>query len=291
MTKKVNTAVHHAFVEHTLLTKVVAYIIVKFPNMKGPKTHITYLRSHCFLFTILFLFFFSMSTQSDSVSASECVILLHGLARTSSSMNKLEKRLNKENYSVINVDYPSRQKKIEELAEIAVNEGLEFCRKEKALRIHFVTHSLGGILVRYYLASQKIPEMGRIVMLAPPNQGSRVVDKFSGYPGYGVINGPAGYQLGTDENSIPLQLGPADFELGIIAGNKTINLILSTAFDESNDGKVAVKDTQLEGMTDFLVVPYAHPFIMDSNEVIDQVLYFLRHGFFIKNKEVFSGPE
>ena len=122
-------------------------------------------------------------------------------------------------------------------------------------------------------------------MLAPPNQGSKVVDKFSKMPGYELLNGPAGYQLGKDNKSIPLKLGPANFEVGIIAGDRTINLILSTAFDEPNDGKVAVEDTKLEGMKDFLVVHRTHPFIMQGDEVIDQVLYFLEHGCFKKSEK------
>jgi triacylglycerol lipase len=210
----------------------------------------------------------------------ECVILLHGLARTSASMNKIETKLIDEGYIVINVDYPSRHRKIEELSEIAVAEGLDYCRQESSWRIHFVTHSLGGILIRYYLSLQQIPELGRVVMLAPPNQGSEVVEEFSGYPGYELLNGPAGYQLGKDDKSIPLKLGPADFEVGIIAGDRTINLILSTAFETPNDGKISVEEARLEGMKDFLVVHHSHPFIMKSDEVIDQVLHFLRYGYF-----------
>lgn len=229
---------------------------------------------------------FSASSQADQLSpGKECVILLHGLARTSDSMNTMADRLTMHGYRVVNLDYPSRHKKIEDLSKLAITEGLECCRRQGVKRIHFVTHSLGGILVRHYLAHQLIPELGRVVMLAPPNQGSKVVDKFSNMPGYRLINGPAGYQLGTDENSIPLKLGPADFEVGIIAGDRTVNFLLSTAFDEPNDGKVAVEDTKLEGMRDFLVVHRTHPFIMQGDEVVEQVVYFLQNGYFKHNIE------
>lgn len=221
----------------------------------------------------------------ESEQQGECVILLHGLARTSASMSTMAERLREAGYTVRNKDYPSRHNRIEEIAGPAVEDGLKFCRNQKAKRIYFVTHSLGGILVRYYLSRNKIPELGRVVMLAPPNQGSKVVDKFSSMPGFKLINGPAGYQLGTDKNSIPLQLGPADFEVGIIAGDYTINFILSTAFDEPNDGKVAVDDTKLDGMKDFIVVHRSHPFIMQGGEVIEQVKYFLLHGRFNKNEQ------
>lgn len=213
----------------------------------------------------------------------ECVILLHGLARTSASMGDMEERLISEGYRVINVDYPSRHKRIEELSPLAIKKGLDFCRLNTAKKIHFVTHSLGGILVRYYLSKRPIPELGRVVMLAPPNKGSNVVDQFSDYPGYDLLNGPAGQQLGKDDKSIPLQLGPADFAVGIIAGDRSINLILSTAFDEPNDGKVSVEDTKLEGMKDFLVVHHSHPFIMESEDVIDQTVHFLKKGHFSVN--------
>jgi len=195
-------------------------------------------------------------------------------------MRTIAKKLGERGYMVINVNYPSRHYKIEELTDIALLAGLEFCRGHGAEKIHFVTHSLGGILVRYYLARHKIEELGRVVMLAPPNKGSKVVDRFAGMPGYRFVNGPAGYQLGTDANSIPRQLGPANFEVGIITGDRTINLILSSVFDEPNDGKVAVEEAKLEGMKDFLVVHRTHPFIMQGSEVIDQVLNFLELGYF-----------
>ena len=147
-------------------------------------------------------------------------------------------------------------------------------------RVHFVTHSMGGILVRFYLANHRLVNLGRVVMLSPPNQGSETVDKLANMPGFGWLNGPAGQQLGTDENSLPNRLGPADFELGIITGNRSINLILSTMIPGPDDGKVAVERAKLAGMADFLVVPHSHPFIMKKPLVIEQTQFFLEHGRF-----------
>lgn len=117
-------------------------------------------------------------------------------------------------------------------------------------------------------------------MLGPPNQGSQVVDTLRNFPGYQWINGPAGMQLGTDPESVPLLLGRADFELGIIAGTKSINLILSTLLPSPDDGKVSVENTKLEGMRDHIAIPVSHPFLMKDAPAIQQTIYFLRHGNF-----------
>ena len=229
--------------------------------------------------------FISLSLVTSPVKAEagtrpECVVLLHGLARTASSMSKMAKRLEAEGYAVINDGYPSRKKTIEELAPEAVKGGVAGCRRRGAKAIHFVTHSLGGILVRYYLERRDIPELGRVVMLGPPNQGSEAVDALKDTPGFAALNGPAGYQLGTDEQSVPRQLGPAGFEVGVIAGTRSINLILSTYLPDPVDGKVSVQGTRLEGMADHLTVPHRHPFLMKRDEVIRQTLHFLRTGRF-----------
>jgi len=117
-------------------------------------------------------------------------------------------------------------------------------------------------------------------MLGPPNRGSQVVDKFSNVPGYYLINGPAGMQLGTEETSVPNQLGAANFDLGIIAGTRSINLILSSVLPNPDDGKVSVENTKLQGMADHISLPVTHPMMMNSKTVIDQVKYFLKEGRF-----------
>ncbi|MEM9334493.1 MAG: alpha/beta hydrolase [Pseudomonadota bacterium] len=217
--------------------------------------------------------------------ASECVVFLHGLARTSRSMEKIETAFAEQGYRTANVDYPSRIHRIEVLAPHAVQQGLETCRAGEASRIHFITHSLGGILVRYYLDGNRIEELGRVVMLAPPNQGSEVVDDYRDTPGYEQLNGPAGAQLGTDANSIPLNLGPVDFPLGVVAGTSTINPILSQSLPNPDDGKVSVANTRVDGMADFLVVDVSHPFIMRSDTVIEQAQHFIAVGTFKHSAE------
>ena len=217
--------------------------------------------------------------------APDCVVLLHGLARTAASMARLEEALTDAGFAVANIDYPSRKYAVQQLAPLVIEKGLAACRSRQAEIIHFVTHSLGGILVRYYLAEHDLPEhhllkLGRVVMLGPPNRGSQVVDKLARVPGFGLWNGPAGLQLGTGEDSLPRQLGPARFAVGVIAGTRSLNPVFSRFLPGPDDGKVALESTKLAGMQDFLALPHTHTFMMRSAEVIRQTIFFLHNGRF-----------
>lgn len=218
-------------------------------------------------------------TVASSNVRADCVVLIHGLARTAGAMKPFVKPLQVDGYTVVNVDYPSREKTIEELAPLAVDKlGIQQCPGNET--VHFVTHSLGGILVRYYLQYNSLPRLGNVVMIAPPNQGSEVVDKLRDMPGYYFFNGPAGLQLGTGADSIPRQLGPVEFTLGVIAGTETFNPILSQYLPNPDDGKVSLQSTKVDGMDDFIVFSRTHTFIMRADDVNHQVRYFLKHARF-----------
>ena len=211
--------------------------------------------------------------------APDCVILLHGLARTSSSMDDMQQALEDDGYRVVNDSYPSREHPIEELAPLAIEAGFEACGELRGRQqVHFVTHSLGGILVRYYFEGRPFSHLGRVVMLAPPNQGSEAADDLRIIPGFDLLNGPAGSQLGKGEESVPLQLGSPDFEFAVIAGDRSIDPITSAVLPNPDDGKVSVADTKLEGMSDFALVNVSHAYIMQNDEVIEMVRQFLKTG-------------
>ena len=214
------------------------------------------------------------------IPSREDVILLHGLCRTPRSMAKMQRALTRAGYTVWNVDYPSRTAPIQKLADDCIGRTIARCRQNGATRIDFVTHSLGGILVRSYLARHAVPDLGRVVMLAPPNQGSEVVDKLGRVFLFKWINGPAGNELGTDKNSVPNQLGPARFPVGIIAGDRSINWINSLLIPGPDDGKVSVPRAKLAGMSDFLVIHTTHTFIMHNREAIRQTIRYLQNGKF-----------
>ena len=215
-----------------------------------------------------------------AVAASEAVVLLHGLVRSHESMEEMGNALAAEGYYVLNVDYPSTTTNIEELSDDvmeALSEAEDLSRFEK---IHFVTHSMGGILVRSYLSRNEIPNLGRVVMIAPPNQGSELVDIMGDWWIFEKINGPAGRELGTGERATPIRLGPVNFELGIIAGDRTINWINSLLIEGPDDGKVSIDHSKVKGMQDHVIIHATHPFIMKNEEAIRATIRFLESGKF-----------
>ncbi len=232
---------------------------------------------------VLILFLLTLCHVAEASGAPECVVLLHGLARTERSLQKLERHLEQEGFCVVNIGYPSRDKTIQELSVDVIPKAIEQCQTINASKIHFVTHSMGGILVRCYLEHNEVPKLGRVVMLSPPNSGSEVVDKLGDTRIFKWINGPAAEQLGSGPGSLPNILDSPDYEVGIITGDKTINPILSLLIPGEDDGKVSVESAKLRGMKDFLVVHKTHPFIMNDEEVLQQVTAFLKNGVFSRD--------
>ena len=196
-------------------------------------------------------------------------------------MKRMQRQLMKEGFVVENIDYPSTRHKIEVLVTSYVKPKVEAFKKREFCRtLHFVTHSMGGILVRYYLKHFNLPELGRIVMISPPNKGSELVDKLSGFFIFRWVNGPAGRQLGTGAQSMPNSLGPARYDVAIIAGNRSLNPFYSYLIPGKDDGKVAIDRARLEGMKAFTIVPKSHTFIAGSRTVINLVTGYLKDGRF-----------
>ncbi len=214
-----------------------------------------------------------------------CAVLMHGLARSSASMNKLARALNQAGWYTANVDYPSRYYSVSALAPAALQKGIDACRSVGATRIDGVGHSLGGILFRQYTENETIEGFGRFVMLGTPNHGSEVVDNLADVPGFAALNGPAGLELGTDANSVPNSLGAAVYDTAVIAGTASINLILSNFLPNPDDGKVSVQSARLEGMCAMLTIDVSHPFLMKDDLAINNVIEYLTHGSFLSSNE------
>ncbi len=207
------------------------------------------------------------------------VILLHGLARGPGSMNRLAQALTMAGHRVHNLGYPSTRHPVEVLVREHLRPALTACGADGGT-LDFVTHSLGGILVRELARACPDLRIGRVVMLGPPNLGSEIVDRFGAWWLFGAINGPAGRQLGTGADSLPNRLGPAPFALGVLAGDRPWLEPFRAWIPGPGDGKVSIARTRLAGMHDFRVLPVSHAFMMQDPDIIRETVHFLAHGRF-----------
>ncbi len=205
------------------------------------------------------------------------VILLHGLRHTRWSMRKMEGALTDAGRRVFNLGYPSGQAPVDDLAKLIWTTAVDRFGDERVF--DFVTHSLGSIILRQ-IAIDHPGVVRRAVMLAPPNNGSELVDAFQRFALARWIMGPAGQQLGVTDNSLPQRLGPVDFCLGIIAGIKPDNPISRYFIPGDEDGRVSLESTKVDGYRELKIVPYGHFYLMRVDEVIRQTVHFLENGSF-----------
>ena len=210
------------------------------------------------------------------------IVLLHGIGRTKITMAPLAGYLSWTGYNVINVDYASRKKPIEELVE-DIHKVLEQRHLDPSRKINFVGYSLGGLVIRAYLSKYRPPNLGSVVMIGTPNQGSEVADFLKDYSVYKKYFGPAGQQLSTDQQEIKGLLGVIDYDVGVIAGRLSIDPISSLLIiPGSNDGKVSVERTKVNNMKDHIVLNTTHTFMINNPGVMKQVRHFIEHGRFAR---------
>ncbi len=220
-----------------------------------------------------------MSQTNDK----EMVILLHGIGHNKVFMIATEKALQAEGYDTLNISYPSLRQNIKELSRWLSEQLIEHRIWENSSKVHFVVHSLGGLVSGTYLEDYKdtIPQekMGRVVMLGTPHGGSEVADFLKENPLYIWAFGPAGQELTTEARQ-EQKIHPW-YELGIIAGAPDKTFTIGQFFiDTEHDGCVSVESTKIEGMTAHKTMPVLHSFMAWMPDVQKQVVHFLQQGTF-----------
>lgn len=241
------------------------------------------MRKHPLLIVCLALLFAMPAHAADDPR--ETVVILHGIALKAERMGKVEAALQEKGYDTLAITYPSTTKTIDEIAVWLHEKHLTKEFWNKAEKVHFVTHSMGGLVARRYLEKYRQTEkLGRVVMLAPPHGGSEVADTIHNLPPYKWYYGPAGEELTTAAQA--QNTDKPYYELGIIAGTKEWPYIVAAfVVPGKSDGRVSVENTKIEGMTDHVTVNGTHTFIMDKPEVHAQIVHFLGKGEFEREKQ------
>jgi pimeloyl-ACP methyl ester carboxylesterase len=208
------------------------------------------------------------------------VVLLHGIGIGSWTLKRLERTLQRDGFATLNLDYASRKKPLEQLAE-DIHAPIAAFAERCSGTIHFVGHSMGGLLARVYIARHRPARLGRVVMLGTPNGGSEVADLLKDLSVYRAVFGPAGQQLTTIPAAVLADLPSPDYPVGIIAGCRTIAPIASAfVLPRPNDGRVSVASAKLADMADHIVVKASHTGLPRHSVAIEQTIAFLRDGRF-----------
>lgn len=219
--------------------------------------------------------------NQPAASPPEAIILLHGFGGHPVQTALLARRLRGAGFVVCNIGYPSWRWPIDRIVE-HIHARIAPFAKAQVGPVHCVGHSMGGLVLRAYLARHRPPNLGRVVMLGTPNGGSEIADLLYRLRLHGPILYRAGDALRTRRQATVEQaFGSVDYPLGIIAGDRPMQAWLpGLVFRAANDGKVSVAATHLAGQADHLILPVAHTAMIYTRPVVDQVVHFLRDGQF-----------
>jgi pimeloyl-ACP methyl ester carboxylesterase len=215
------------------------------------------------------------------MSTTDAIILLHGFGGHPVQTALLARRLRQHGYAVANIGYPSWRWPIDRVLD-HLHQRIIAAPVHAAHRLHFIGHSMGGLLLRAYLARYRPLHLGNMVMLGPPNGGSELADLVYRLRLHPLILNQAGTLLRTNRDlKVEALLGQVDYPLGVIAGDRPLNGFLpNRVFRAPNDGKVRVAATHIAGQTDHIVLPVAHTAMIYARPVLDQIIHFLRAGHF-----------
>lgn len=218
----------------------------------------------------------------------EVVVTLHGLMRSRDVMQGLGDFLESEGQlTPVHVSYASTRRSLDDhatsLARVIDNLGSD------VTKIHFVGHSLGNLVIRRYYGEASAaeprwkvdPRVGRVVMLAPPNQGAHAARIWRDNDLFELVTGPSGKQLGLEWKQVEPRLGRPSGEFGIIAGAHPGGPLGNPLLPGDDDLVLSVSETVLPGASDSITVPLHHGEIISNAEVKAYVLQFLQNGYFV----------
>ncbi len=232
------------------------------------------------IFLVLGTSFHAQGEVKEYPESGDYVILLHGIMSSKNALIPAARYFQKKGFHSIVVPYPSRKISIGIASEKILATAIRQYCTDSSKQIHFVGHSMGGIVIRYYLARHRPSNLGRVVLIASPNHGSELADIFSDNSLAEDLFGPALKELKTTSDSLPNRLGPVDYDLGIIMGKAARIPWLSKQLPEDDDWVVSVNGGKISGMNDFTLINGMHASLKHSPEVFYQTYYFLQSGRF-----------
>ncbi|MCH2174619.1 MAG: alpha/beta fold hydrolase [Lentisphaeria bacterium] len=209
----------------------------------------------------------------------EQVVLVHGFLSLGAAMKPMGRSLRNAGYEVYTVSYPTHSLTPREVVEYVSNQINALPIKDDE-PVHFVAHSMGGIILRKYLEDTPHNNLGKVVMVGTPNRGIPLLSELDDYSFYHLLLGPTAINLGIDSEDFPNQLSSPYYPLGVIAGTKSRIPFSNSLLGETNDGVVPVSRVRFLGMTDYMEVPVTHQQQRKHPLVIKEVKYFLEKGYF-----------
>ena len=208
------------------------------------------------------------------------VVLLHALARRPGSMARLAEALAASGYETLAPAYPSRRKTIADIARGLAPAIAVFGARVD--RLHFVGHSMGGLVARAVIAGSRPARLGAVVTLGTPHGGSEIVDLLQRSAAFRAFYGPAFAELSRAASAdLNARLGPLDYPLGAIAGTRALNVVAGWfVLPRPNDGTVSVASAQPPGAWDRCLVACDHLSLPRDRRVMALACEFLTEGRF-----------
>jgi triacylglycerol lipase len=238
------------------------------------------LRKLCCFLTLLGTSGAAAGSNSRLALPGDYVVVIHGLAWVRDTLKPTAKHLQDEGYQVVRFKYDSRQTLDEPALAQEITHLLQTECPDPTRRIHFVAHSMGTVVTRSYLQQHSLPNLGQVVLMAPPNQGTELADAIGKSKLLQEIFGRGAIALGTDASSLPNRLAPPTYSPGVIMGDRSMFWPTSWMLPGRDDGVIAVERGKLPGMGGFIVLPANHIRLPGDVSVLRAMDAYLRTGTF-----------